>query len=75
MWKRTSAHNTKLIAASNALHTFLVVDLGKYRKSGFVKKVQKAKKPFSYRKGLTKRLRKTFTKLIITRRLYNNGRL
>ena len=46
MWKRTSAHNTKLIAASNALHTLLVVDLGKYRKSGFVKKVQKAKKAF-----------------------------
>lgn len=46
MWKRTSAHNLKLITASNALHTFLVVDLGKYRKSGFVKKVEKAKKAF-----------------------------
>lgn len=46
MWKRTSAHNPKLITASNALHTFLVVDLGKYSKSGFVKKVQKAKKAF-----------------------------
>lgn len=46
MWKRTSAHNPKLIAASNALHMFLVVDLGKYRKSGFVEKVQKAKKAF-----------------------------
>lgn len=46
MWKRTSAHNLKLITASNALHTFLVVDLSKYCKNGFVKKVQKAKKDF-----------------------------
>lgn len=46
MWKRTSAHNPKLVAASNALHTLLVVDLGKYRKNGFVRKVQKAKKDF-----------------------------
>lgn len=46
MWKKTSAHNPKLIAASNALHAFMVVDLGKYRKSGFVKKVEKAKKDF-----------------------------
>ena len=63
MWKRTSAHNPKLITASNALHTFLVVDLGKYRKSGFVKKVQKAKKTFSYRPGLTESLRKAFYKI------------
>lgn len=46
MWKRTSAHNPKLITASNALHTFMVVDLSKYRKNGFVRKVQKAKKGF-----------------------------
>lgn len=46
MWKRVSVHNHKLITASNALHAFMVVDLGKYRKSGFVKKVQKAKKDF-----------------------------
>lgn len=46
MWKRTSAHNPKLITASNALHTFMMVDLSKYRKNGFVKKVQKAKKDF-----------------------------
>ena len=46
MWKRTSARNPKLITASNALHAFMVVDLGKYRKSGFVKKVEKAKKDF-----------------------------
>lgn len=46
MWKRTSAHNPKLIAASNALHTFIVGDLSKYHKSGFVKKVEKNKKAF-----------------------------
>ena len=46
MWKRTSAHNPKLIAASNALHAFMVFDLRKYRKNGFVKKAQKAKKDF-----------------------------
>ena len=46
MWKRTSAHNTKLIAASNALHVFMVVDLSKYRKNDFVRKVEKAKKDF-----------------------------
>lgn len=44
MWKRTNAHNLKLITASNALHAFMVVDLSKYRKTDFVKKVQKAKK-------------------------------
>lgn len=46
MWKRASAHNPKLIIASNALHTFMVVNLSKYRKNGFVRKVQKAKKDF-----------------------------
>lgn len=46
MWKRTSAHNPKLITASNALHTYMVFDLSKYRKNSFVKKVQKAKKDF-----------------------------
>lgn len=46
MWKRTSAHNLKLIAASNALHAFMVFDLRKYRKNGFVRKVEKAKKDF-----------------------------
>lgn len=46
MWKRVNAHNPKLITASNALHEFMVVDLSKYRKSGFVKKVEKAKKDF-----------------------------
>ena len=43
MWKRTSAHNPKLITASNALHTFMVFDLRKYRKNGFVRKGEKAK--------------------------------
>ena len=46
MWKRTSVHNPKLITASNALHAFIVFDLSKYRKSGFIKKVEKAKKDF-----------------------------
>ena len=46
MWKRVNAHNSKLITASNALHTFIVVDLSKYHKSGFVKKVEKNKKVF-----------------------------
>ena len=46
MWKRTSAHNPKLITASNALHAFMVLDLRKYRKNGFVRKVEKAKKDF-----------------------------
>ena len=46
MWKRTSAHNPKLITASNALYAFMVFDLSKYCKNGFVKKVQKAKKDF-----------------------------
>lgn len=46
MWKRTSAHNPKLITASNALHAFMVFDLRKYRKNGFVRKVEKAKKDF-----------------------------
>ena len=46
MWKRTSAHNPKLITASNALHAFMVVDLTNDRKQGFVKNVQKAKKDF-----------------------------
>lgn len=46
MWKRTSAHNPKLITASNALHAFMVVDLGKYRKRGFAKRVEQNKKAF-----------------------------
>ena len=50
MWKRVNAHNPKLITASNALHTFIVVDLSKYHKSGFVKKVEKNKKSLSVAK-------------------------
>lgn len=46
IWQRTNAHNPKLITASNALHAYMVFDLSKYRKNGFVKKVQKAKKDF-----------------------------
>ena len=46
IWRRINAHNPKLITASNALHTYMVFDLSKYRKNGFVKKVQKAKKDF-----------------------------
>ena len=63
MWKRTSAHNPKLIIASNALHTFLVVDLGKYRKSGFVKKVQKAKKAFQLPQRVNWKTAKNFYKI------------
>lgn len=38
--------NLRLIAASNALHNFLVFDLKSYAKHGFVKKVQKNKATF-----------------------------
>ena len=38
--------NLRLIAASNALHNFLVFDLKSYAKHGFVKKVQKNKAIF-----------------------------
>lgn len=38
--------NLRLIAASNALHNFLIFDLKPYSKHGFVKKVQKNKAIF-----------------------------
>lgn len=38
---RLHRRNTKLIEASNALHSFLAFDLRPYRGKGYVKKVQK----------------------------------
>lgn len=38
--------NARLIAASNALHSYLVFDLSPYRGKGYVKNVEKAKKTY-----------------------------
>lgn len=46
MWRRTSAHNPKLIEASNALYTAYQVFSKDLKKYGFTKKVEKAKKDF-----------------------------
>lgn len=43
MLRRTISRNPKLITASNALHAYLVFDLSKYHRRGFVKQVQKNK--------------------------------
>jgi hypothetical protein len=46
LWKRKSAHNPKLIAASNALCIAYQSFSKDLKRFGFVKKVQKAKKAF-----------------------------
>lgn len=46
MWRRTNAHNPKLIIASNALYATYQAFSKDLRKFGFVKKVEKAKKAF-----------------------------
>ena len=47
MWRRTNAHNPKLIIASNALYATYQAFSKDLRKFGFVKKVEKAKKSLS----------------------------
>ena len=74
MWKRTSAHNTKLITASNALHAFMVFDLRKYRKNGFVEKSRKQKKTSSCHTWQAESLNKLQTSIKRNlRRLYHNA--
>ncbi|MGN8864047.1 hypothetical protein ACTNET_03890 [Lactobacillus amylovorus] len=46
MWKRKSAHNPKLITASNALCIAYQSFSKDLKRFGFVKKVEKAKKDF-----------------------------
>ena len=46
MWKRKSAHNAKLITASNALYIAYQSFSKDLKRFGFVKKVEKAKKDF-----------------------------
>ena len=65
MWRRTNAHNPKLITASNALCIAYQSFSKDLKDLVLSKRQRKQKKPFSYRKGLTERPRKTFTKLII----------
>lgn len=46
MWRRTNAHNPKLITASNALCIAYQSFSKDLKRFGFVKKVEKAKKVF-----------------------------
>lgn len=46
MWRRTNAHNPKLITASNALYATYQAFSKDLKKFGFVKKVEKAKTDF-----------------------------
>lgn len=46
MWRRTNAHNPKLITASNALYASYRAFSKDLRKLGFVERVEKNKKAF-----------------------------
>lgn len=46
MWRRTNAHNPKLIIASNALYATYQAFSKDLKKFGFVKRVEKNKKAF-----------------------------
>ena len=46
MWRKTNAHNPKLITASNALCIAYQSFSKDLKRFGFVKKVEKAKKAF-----------------------------
>lgn len=46
MWRRTNAHNSKLITASNALYATYQAFSKDLKKFGFVRKVEENKKAF-----------------------------
>ena len=46
MWRRTNAHNPKLIIASNALYATYQAFSKELKKFGFVERVEKNKKAF-----------------------------
>lgn len=46
MWRRTNAHNSKLITASNALYATYQAFSKDLKKFGFVKRVEKSKRAF-----------------------------
>lgn len=56
MLRRSTAHNPKLIKASNAIYVAYQAFSKDLKKFGFVKRVDKTKKPFSCHNGQTKKL-------------------